>query len=130
MIKRKIMVADDSRDIVEAVQFNLELAGFEVVTAFDGREAISTACREMPDLLVLDVMMPGENGYRVSRFIKDNIQKGVLERDIKILLFTARVLNDDAREATMMQFSLADDMMYKPFNMDHLLEKVKSLLAL
>lgn len=129
MLNKKIMVADDSRDIVEAVKFSLESVGFEVITAFDGRQAISTACREMPDLMVLDVMMPIENGYRVSRFIKDNVQNGVLEKDIKILLLTARVVKEADRVETLMQFSQADDMMYKPFDMDQLLEKIWIMLS-
>lgn len=129
MLKKKIMVADDSQDIVETIKFSLEHAGFEVVTAFEGCEAISTACRERPDLLVLDVRMPGENGYRVSRAIKANIKNGVLEKDIKILLLTARSVTESDRVAMLMKFSEADDIMYKPFDIDRLLEKIALLVS-
>ena len=60
--RKKVLVVDDKEDIVETVSFCLAEEGFDVVTAFDGSEALEVARREHPDLIVLDVMLPKENG--------------------------------------------------------------------
>jgi two-component system alkaline phosphatase synthesis response regulator PhoP len=129
MAKKKILVADDDKDIVEGIKFRLELEEFEVVTAYDGFEAFYVVWEEMPDLVILDVMMPHENGYRVSRSIKKIVKQGLFGKDIKILLLTARAIYEPERVEMFMEFSQADDMMYKPFEMDQLLAKIQELLA-
>jgi len=128
MSKIKILVADDDEDIVESIKFSLDLHGFEVVTAFDGFDAYALVNTEKPDLVILDVMMPKENGYRVARAVKDGVEKGIYGKNIIVLLLTARVLNEPDREKMFMEMSRADFMMYKPFDMEHLIEKIKELL--
>ena len=65
----KILVVDDEKDIVEFIQYNLEQEGYQVITAYNGTEAIETM-KEKPELIVLDVMMPGLNGYEVCENIR------------------------------------------------------------
>lgn len=130
MLKKRVLVVDDEPDVVETIKFSLEQKGFEVLTAYDGYEALGVVRAEEPDLVVLDVMLPKENGYRVSRFIKEDVKSGKLSKNIAVLLLTARRLdNDPEREATFMDFSQADLMMYKPFDMDELIENIHGLLS-
>ena len=130
MLKKRVLVVDDESDVVETIKFSLEQEGFEVLTAYDGYEALDAVRVEEPDLLVLDVMLPKENGYRVSRFIKEDVKSGKLSKNIAVLLLTGRRLdNDSEREATFMDFSQADLMMYKPFDMDELIKNIHGLLS-
>ena len=130
MSNKKILIVDDEPDIVETIKFGLEQEGFDVLTAYDGHEALDKVGEQMPDLVVLDVMLPKENGYRVSRFIKEAIKVGKISKDIIILLLTARRLdNDPEREKFFMEFSSADQMMYKPFEMDELIKNINTLLT-
>ncbi len=129
MNNKRILIADDEEDIVETIKFGLEQEGFEVLTANDGFEAFALTGIEKPDMVILDVMMPKENGYRVSSAIKDSIAVGLYGKNIKVLLLTARVLNESEREKMFMNMSQADYMMYKPFEMEDLLEKINELLG-
>lgn len=127
--KKKILVVDDDDDVVESIKFNLEQMGFEVVMAYDGFDAFVQTVMEKPDLVVLDVMLPKENGYRVSRAIKDGVSKGIYGKNIIVLLLTARVLDDAEREKMFIGKSQAEFMMFKPFEMEDLMRKVQELLA-
>lgn len=126
---KKVLVVDDEPDIVETIKFNLELEGFQVLAAYDGQEALNMVQTERPDLVVLDVMLPRENGYRVSRFIKKEVANGTLSKNIAVLLLTARrVDSDPEREAAFLEFSRADLMIYKPFDMAELIMHIHNLL--
>jgi two-component system alkaline phosphatase synthesis response regulator PhoP len=124
----RILVVDDKEDIVETVSFCLTQEGFEVVTAFDGQQALEVARREQPDLIVLDVMLPKENGYQVARFLREDWQEGRLPKMPAILMLTARTVFDAQREEFLQTWSGADVFMYKPFDLDELTARVKSLL--
>lgn len=124
----RILVVDDKEDIVETVSFCLTQEGFEVVTAFDGQQALEVARREHPDLVVLDVMLPKENGYQVARFLREDWQEGRLPKMPAILMLTARTVFDAQREEFLQTWSGADVFMYKPFDLDELAARVKSLL--
>ena len=126
--KKRILVVDDKEDIVETVSFCLTQEGFEVVTAFDGQQALEVARREQPDLIVLDVMLPKENGYQVARFLREDWQEGRLPKMPAILMLTARTVFDAQREEFLQTWSGADVFMYKPFDLDELMARVKSLL--
>jgi CheY-like chemotaxis protein len=129
MSKARILVVDDEPDILETVQHALELDEYEVITATNGLEGLGAARVEQPDLVLLDVMLPGENGYRVARAIRDDEQRGVYEKRTPIVLVTARDLSGDPeREKMFMDFSQADRVMYKPFDLDDLLALVEELL--
>ncbi len=128
MERRKILVVNDDKDILESIQFNLEQEGYEVITVSNGWEALGAVRITEPDLVILDVMLSKENGYRASRCIKDDVAKGVYKKNILILLLTARVLNDPIREDMFMNVSQADYMMYRPIDMTKQIEKAAELL--
>jgi CheY-like chemotaxis protein len=130
MKPHKILVVDDDPDITETVRFRLEKEGYEVMTAGDGEDALGQVRQGYPDLIVLDVMMPKENGYRVSRMIKQYEQEGKVLKRIPIILLTARNLkNDPEREKMFMEFSQANEVIYKPFEMDDLVQRIRKLLS-
>jgi DNA-binding response OmpR family regulator len=127
--KARILLVDDEPDIVETVQYVLESDDYEVITATNGVEALGTARIEQPDLVLLDVMLPKENGYRVAKLIREDEEAGLYSRPVRIILLTARDLSHDAeRERMFMEFSQADVMMYKPFDLDELLQQIATLL--
>jgi CheY-like chemotaxis protein len=100
-----ILIADDDSDILETLTFRLEQRGFHVVQAHDGEEAMQAFRASAPDLVILDVMMPKENGYRVARMIKEE----KTFRKIPIILLTARNLEAyPDREKMFMDFSHAE----------------------
>jgi CheY-like chemotaxis protein len=82
----KILVVDDEKDVVELLKFLLEKDGYNVITAFNGREALATAKQEIPDLMLLDVMMPEMDGYTVQTQLLDNPNT----RGIPIIILTAK----------------------------------------
>jgi two-component system response regulator MprA len=129
MSKAKIVLVDDEPDILQTVQRALEFDDYEVITATNGLEALGAVRVHKPDLVLLDVMLPGENGYRVARAIREDEEKGVYERRIPIVLVTARDLSaDPEREEMFMGFTQADEVVYKPFELDDLLALVARLL--
>lgn len=130
MDPQTILVVDDEPDIVESIQFRLEREGYRVVTAADGVDALGTLRLNDPDLVILDVMMPRESGYRVSKMIKEDSQSRKISKHIPVILLTARNLkNDPDREKLFSEFSQADAVIYKPFEMDELIQQVRELLA-
>ena len=130
MDKPIILVADDEPDLLASMQFNLEAEGYGVITATDGAEALEVARRELPDLVVMDVMMPVENGYRVARTLSEDYEAGKFPRRIPVILVTARNLaSDRERETMFMEFSRADAVVYKPFVMEDLVDRIRNLLT-
>jgi DNA-binding response OmpR family regulator len=101
-----ILVADDDEHILELVSLYLRRAGYQVVTARDGDEALAREKDHRPDLLILDVMMPGPDGLQVARALR---QKG----DVPIVLLTAR--GSDVDKIAGLRLG-ADDYVTKPFN--------------
>jgi DNA-binding response OmpR family regulator len=120
-----ILIADDDADILETLTFRLEQRGYRVIQAHDGEEAMRLFRTSAPDLVILDVMMPKENGYRVARMIKEE----KTFRKIPVILLTARNLEAyPDREKMFMDFSHADEVVYKPFEIEKLLESITKLL--
>lgn len=122
----RVLLVDDEQDIVDTVKYSLELRGYKVDAAYDGISAMSMARSGKYQLLVLDVMLPGKNGYEVSRVIKDEVEKGTID-PVGIILITARKLDNDLREEFVSTWSKADVCIYKPFEMDDLLENMTKL---
>ncbi len=116
-----VLVVDDERDIVELVRYNLAEAGFRVVSASDGRQALDLARRDRPDLIVLDLMLPVMPGAEVARLLKQDEKT----RDIPILMLTARGSEVDR----VVGFELgADDYVVKPFSPRELVLRVQAIL--
>ena len=124
----RILVVDDEPVISETVRFCLEQEGYEVRTACNGWEALGAVRSWQPHLVLLDVMLPHENGYRVSRLVKEDVDRGLLP-PTAIALVTARKLDDKEREKTFADFSGADRVIYKPFDIDELVGAVSELLG-
>jgi len=118
---KKILLVDDETDIVTLVSSRLKASGYDVITAIDGMEALDKARKEKPELILLDVMLPKLDGFKVCHILKfdDNF------KDIPIIMFTARAGEKDSKIAYE---SKADDYVTKPFEPTVLLSKVKNLL--
>jgi DNA-binding response OmpR family regulator len=116
-----ILCADDDEDILSLVALRLRRAGYEVVPAHDGHQALELARDRRPALAVLDVMMPRLTGHEVLAAIRDDDEL----RELKVILLSARVREADV--ARGMEAG-ADAYLAKPFRADDLLEQVKALL--
>lgn len=126
--RTRILIVDDKTDIVDTVSFCFVQEGFEVLAAYDGHQALDVARKESPHLIILDVMLPKENGYQVARFLRDDWKVGKLDHKPRILLLTARTVSDAQREDFLQTWSGADAFMYKPFDLEELVDRVKALL--
>lgn len=124
----RVLLVDDEQDIVETVKYSLEMRGFEVDVAYDGNTALTMARSGGYAIVVLDVMLPGKNGYEVSRQLKDEIARGEMP-PFKILLITARKLDNPVREDFVSTWSKADACLYKPFDLEGLMEHLHELLV-
>jgi DNA-binding response OmpR family regulator len=121
MNKKRILVVDDEADLVETLRFSLELEGYDVLTAFNGEEALNQARKEIPDLMLLDLMLPKLDGYKVCRLLKFDEKF----KHIPILMLTAKTQERDKQ--TGMETG-ANEYITKPFDMDELMKKVKGYL--
>jgi len=117
---KKILAVDDERHIVRLVEVNLQRAGYEVVTAYDGREALEKVKSENPDLVVLDVMMPYMDGFEVLK----NLKADPSTADIPVIMLTAKAQDADVFRGWQ---SGVDCYLTKPFNPMELLTFVKRI---
>ncbi|MFC1624716.1 response regulator transcription factor [Candidatus Omnitrophota bacterium] len=121
MDKKRILLAEDEKDMAYAVTLQLEASGYEVIKASDGEEALKKARAEKPDLIILDLMMPKIDGYKVCRMLKfDSRYKG-----IPVIMFTAKAQDSDKK---MGEEVSSDAYITKPFEPDVLLGKIQELL--
>jgi len=118
----KILVADDEPNIVISLEYLLKREGYTVVIARDGQEALEVINRELPDLVLLDVMMPKKSGFEVCQEVRANDAL----QDIKILMLTAKGRDTDVAKGTALG---ADGYMTKPFATRELVQKVAEMLG-
>ena len=118
----KIMVVDDEPDVVDLVKLVLESDGFKVVTAYSGKEALEKIGKEMPDLVLLDIMMPQMDGWEVYSRIRANPKT----KDIPVAMLTAKSQSID--KMIGLHVVQVDDYITKPFGRSELLERVKRIL--
>ncbi len=118
MPKEKIMVVDDERNIVELVKYNLEKEGYDVICAYDGFEAVNLARQDRPDLIVLDIMLPGQGGLEVCR---------ALRKETKIPIIMATAKGEEIDKILGLELG-ADDYVVKPFSPRELVARVKAIL--
>jgi len=121
MEKEKILVVDDEEDILELVRFNLSREGFKVISALTGEDALSLLQAEIPDLIVLDLMLPGIDGLEVARRLKSVDEF----RRIPIVMLTAK--GEEADIVTGLELG-ADDYITKPFSPRILVARIKAVL--
>ena len=118
--KKRILVVEDEEAILLGLEENLAYAGYEVLTASDGPTALELAVQKLPDLVLLDIMLPGLSGFEVCRQIRD---KGI---EMPVIMLTARGDEFDKLHGFEMG---ADDYVTKPFSVDELLARVKAVLS-
>lgn len=123
----KVLLVDDEQDIVDTIKYSLELRGFAVDVAYDGVSALAMARVNTYHVLILDVMLPGKNGYEVSRLLKEDVERGKVQ-PIGVILITARKLDNELREEFVSTWSKADVCIYKPFEMEDLLENIATVV--
>jgi DNA-binding response OmpR family regulator len=117
-----VLVADDDEDILELVSLQLERGNIEVIQARTGDEALTLVEERRPDLAVLDVMMPGVNGYEVVKKLRGSAHVGAMP----LILLTARAGGGDAQHGYQVG---ADDYIKKPFSPAELRDRVEALLG-
>jgi DNA-binding response OmpR family regulator len=118
--KRRILVADDDPVILRLIEVNLGLEGFEVVTAGRGEDALAKARDVSPDLILLDVMMPGMSGWEVARRLKEDGKTS----DIPVVFLSARTQEEDRRRGQELGVVAY---VTKPFDPDDLVDTVRRL---
>ncbi len=121
MNPKKILIVDDEVDLVETLRFPLEMEGFNVLVSHNGEDALTLARKETPDLILLDLMLPKLDGYKVCRLLKFDERY----KHIPILMLTAKTQEKDK---LLGMETGANEYITKPFDMDQLIEKVKTYL--
>ncbi len=111
---RKILLIDDHHSVLRLLETILRVRGYEVVAVSDGAEGVEAACRELPDLILLDVTMPGLDGFKICRILKEDPQT----RNIPVIFLTARCEGADVETARR---AGAADFVSKPFKSQHII---------
>jgi DNA-binding response OmpR family regulator len=122
VVAATVLVVDDDTDILRFVEINLRLEGFEVVTARDGPDALAKAVAVRPDLVLLDVRMPGIDGYTVCARIRADASLAA----VRVVIVTA---NYGSAEVAAARRAGADDFLVKPFLPTTLLDLAKAMLS-
>ena len=122
MDKKKILVVDDDLGIRTLLEKRLNAAGYQVLTATNGIEGVKMARKEDPDLILLDVLMPLQDGYKACEEIKK-----VYRQDIPIIIFTGQPYEKELIDEAYKEFG-ADDYVLKPLKIEELLKKIKKLI--
>jgi DNA-binding response OmpR family regulator len=117
--RKKILIIEDEENMVEGLRFNLEARDYLVIAAPDGETGLNKAAEEQPDLIILDLMLPGLNGYEVCKRVKETIP------EIPIVMLTAKSQESDI--VTGLDLG-ADDYITKPFSVLELLARINALL--
>ncbi|MFT4175993.1 MAG: response regulator transcription factor [Luteolibacter sp.] len=118
---QKILIVEDERDIADLIGFNLQRAGYQVIKAHDGITATEMAMQERPDLMILDIMLPGRDGYAVFRELRRDSRSA----NIPVIMLTARAQTEDRIQGLE---AGADDYLTKPFSPKELMLRVQAVL--
>jgi DNA-binding response OmpR family regulator len=119
---KHILIVDDEPNIVLSLEFLMRKGGYEVTTARDGEEALAAIDQQVPDLVLLDVMMPRKDGYQVCQILREREDL----KDLRIVMLTAR--GRDVEREKGLQLG-ADDYVTKPFSTQEVVSKVRQLLG-
>ncbi len=117
-----ILIVDEEEDVVKPIIFRLEMQGFDVLMEADGETGFQTALAEMPDLILLDIMMPGIDGLTLCQILKERPDTA----HIPIIMLTAKTTMGDVEKAFAVK---ANDYVAKPFEWQELLGKIQRCLA-
>ncbi len=121
MVKKRILIVEDDHDISELVRYNLEREGYDVSALFEGGDAFDHALKRKPDLIILDLMLPGTDGMEICRLLKN--EEGT--KNIPVIMLTAKGEESDVVIGLQMG---ADDYITKPFSPKVLAARVKAIL--
>lgn len=121
MSSKTILVVDDEKDIVDLVAYNLEKEGFTVIRAYDGEKALEIAKQKKPNLVLLDLMLPGINGLDICRIIRNNPEIAAMP----IIMLTAK--GEDLDKVVGLEMG-ADDYITKPFSVREMIARVRTVL--
>jgi two-component system alkaline phosphatase synthesis response regulator PhoP len=119
--RQRILVVDDDREIVRVVRAYLEQSGFQVLMAYDGATALHAIRHDHPDLVVLDLMLPEQDGWAITRVVRSDPKLA----GMPMIMLTARI--DDTEKIVGLELG-ADDYITKPFNPREVVARVRSLL--
>jgi len=118
---KRILIVDDDQVMVKLLVYILTKNGFIVETSKDGREALNKELQELPDLIILDIIMPNIDGYQLAKTLKSNEKT----KNIKILLCSSKNTFEDIKKGISVG---ADDYITKPFNPEEILQRINVLL--
>ncbi len=121
MIKETILIVDDEKDIIELIKYNLKTEGYTILTAGAGEQAIKIAKQSRPDLIVLDLMLPGMDGLEVTRYLRNNEET----RNLPIVMLTAK--GEESDIITGLELG-ANDYISKPFSPRVLTARIRAIL--
>lgn len=121
MPREKILIVEDDEDIVEMIAYNLKKEGYKILSALRGEEAVSLAKRERPDLIILDLMLPGIDGLEVCRTLKKN----EITMQIPVIMLTAK--SQEVDKVIGLEVG-ADDYVTKPFSPKELIARIRAVL--
>ena len=122
MAQKKILVVDDEKHIVRLVEVNLRRAGYDVLKAYDGKEALEVVKNDQPDMVILDVMMPQMDGFEVLKHLRANPET----TELPVIMLTAKAQDADVFKGWQ---SGVDSYLTKPFSPMELLTFVKRIFA-
>jgi phosphate regulon transcriptional regulator PhoB len=120
-MKEKILIVEDEKDIVKMLDYNLEKEGFRIFSAYNGEDALKMAKKEKPDIIILDLMLPGIDGLEVCKTLK----KEEAASSIPIIMLTAKA--QEADKIVGLELG-ADDYVTKPFSPRELIARIKAVL--
>jgi len=118
----KILLIDDEQELVFVTQMSLEAHGYKIITAYDGEAGLSSAQNNLPDLILLDVMMPKMNGYEVCQKLKADDKT----RHIPVIILSAKTQDEDMANG---KNAGCDDYITKPFELPDLMQKIEGFLV-
>ena len=119
---KRVLVVDDEKELVDALQLELEENNYAVLKAYDGLEGLERARKESPDLIVLDLMLPKMDGYKVCALLKKDDRYA----KIPVILFTGKAQEEDRGVSKHVG---ADAYITKPFGVQQLLDKIRQLIS-
>lgn len=120
--KKRILIVEDEKDMVSVLKIRLANIGYDIFAAYDGQEGLALAQKENPDLIILDLMLPKLDGYKVCRMLKFDDKY----KNIPIIIYTARSQESDRRLA---EECGADSFIPKTLGQEVLVDKIKKLLS-
>ncbi|MDD3905721.1 MAG: response regulator transcription factor [Candidatus Omnitrophica bacterium] len=123
MTKEKILIIEDEKDIIRMLEYNLKKEGYDTASTRNGQDAVDAASKERPDLILLDLMLPGMNGFEVCKALKDKDSRQTIS--IPIIMLTAKSQESDKIVGLELG---ADDYVTKPFSPKELIARIRAVL--